>query len=294
MLKSLKDYDSKSAEKILSELTGRLLPSPEVGEELNESAIYEEVKREIHKLLKVDPDDLSPSSRAKVFEFLAKEMSTIALRGANVSNIKSRLGQRGELRHDLYEIDFPKFFSNYERLGIRRNHVIDVIRNPEKFEPVLPTNDLLIYFKTINKLNDSNRFSLIVITIRKGYKLEALSAWRIYHSEIGISTQMSLVAVLQAFAERYGETVNLGDKQGKFILHETIEAGAGTNLSEIVRVPEQPPLLVHGYLRKSSIHRLYDITLVFAIDVLRYARDLRNHGVPAELTILPIDPFDLY
>ena len=101
MLKTLSRFDRRTIERVLSDVTTAFLPTPEIASQEQtrfDSSLYENVKAEINQLLQIDPSDLSLVNRAKVLEFLAHEMSEIALAEADIEAIKARIGQRGEVR----------------------------------------------------------------------------------------------------------------------------------------------------------------------------------------------------
>lgn len=286
MLKSLKEYDHKTVERVLSAYTTALLPSPGVGFQPDlpvDPAVYESVKEEIHGLLKIAPSDLSKPDRAKVFQFLAREMSEVALARADIKRIKQRIGERGELRPDLYEIQFEEQLDP-EILGVRPSHVVDAIRHPDSVEEVLTDTALgrVIHIKTHNKMNDRDRFSLFAISRREGHIIEVLSAWRIYHADIGVSKSLRPLELFKAFLETYGLSFRCGSYQGKFLLYDRVEASSGTRMDEIIKLPPNPrggKIIVNFDGQKSTVARLYALAFVFVLDHSKYVTDLRRRGV---------------
>lgn len=308
MLKSLRKLDRKTSERILSDLTTALLPNPGIEGVLPQSvydpSVYESIKEEVYQLLKIDPTDLSSANQAKVFQFLAREMRSIALADADLNSIKWRVGQRGDLRPDLYEIEFSAGFANYEALGVRRNHAIDTIRDFDDVEEVLPDRfqgGYVLFIKTHNKMNERDRFSLLVCARRKGDSLVVMTAWRIYHSDVDVSKARSLIDFLESFAESFGFRITLGNKQGKFILHETVEVATTTRVDQIVHIHEAHPassdteesIIINYVIRKSDIKRLFEFGIVFALDAKKYLTSIRSHGVEASGRFMSSPPYAL-
>lgn len=284
MLKTLQDHDRTTAELVLSAYTNSLLPSPGFnGEEDHgiDLTLYKEVKEEIHHLLKVSPSSLSQHERGRVFEFLAREMSEVALAGADVKRIKDQLGERGQLRPDLYEIEFEdSSFRVAEIFGIRKKHVMEAIRHPDLVEEVNTlSSGLVLYLKTHNKMNERDRFSLVVTSVRTGSTIYVRTAFRIYHSDVGVSISLSPTSLLKALAETYGMVIRVGLTEAKFLSEISIEESAGTRLSELIKTRDPGKGLAHVVIDESSIGRLYVLRLVFVIDRISYAADLRRRGV---------------
>lgn len=284
MLKTLKDHDRTTAELVLSAYTNSLLPSPGInGEEDHgiDFTLYKEVKEEIHHLLRVSPSSLSQHERGRVFEFLAREMSEVALAGSDVKRIKDQLGERGQLRTDLYEIEFEdSSFRFAEMYGIRKKHVIEAIRHPDLVEEVNTlSSPLVLYLKTHNNMNERDRFSLVVTSVRIGSTIYVRSAFRIYHSDVGVSIALSPTSLLKALAETYGMVFRVGLTEAKFLSEISIEESAGTKISDLIQSSDHHRQLLHGLRERSSLSRLHILRLVFVIDRISYAADLRKRGV---------------
>jgi hypothetical protein len=290
MLKSLKNLDTKTAQRILSDLTTALLPNPRVGTESGklgfDSAIYEGVREEIHRLLRIDPSDLSPMSRAKVFQFLARQMSDIALADANINSIKKRIGQRGELRPDLYEIKFLKTFEMSEDIGIRRNHVSEVIRQPDsqyqlpmKHVPPEEYGTFSLLLRQHSGRNYRDSFALLVLTRRFGYTHDVVIAYRVYHSEVGFSDAQSPLNILLAFLEIYG--VDLGSRHSKLVFDEVLDISTFDSLKESwePNTPDSTSVMPTLICRRSRLSKVAVIALSMLVNWEKYAVDLRKHGV---------------
>jgi len=289
VLRSLKQFDKATAELILARLTDELLPDPGLTKRTRTLDVtpeaYSVVKQEIHSFLKLDPEDLSAPARAKLFNYLASQMSQLSLLGVDLEIVKRRIGDRGDLRQDLYDVDVAKFRFPLANFGIRPNHIEDAVKYPDDVQQILPDRypGLFVYLKIHNKLSDNQRFALLVIGQKSGHTIFVVNAWRFYHSRLDLESARNPLDYLMMFVELYGIPITIGLETGKFFLYEKIETHKGTRMDEIIKIPKDDSGggFVCYVFQKSSIEQLYELALVFVIDRIRYVSDLRKHGVPA-------------
>src|SRR5260370_6269418 len=207
MNSALQDKSREDAEQVLAGIVAELLPSPVAARNANASLtrdpLTSRVLREIEKKLKITIDGSSPRQMAKVFDFLSREMKELVLSSADLSEIKVRLGQRGDLRPDLYEIRFRRTFTIAEKLGVRRSHVEEALRRPHMYQHMGnlisdAEDSISLYLRTNNQPHDP--FSLLVMTRRKGNVQEVgSSVWRLYHNDFDLTGATELLDLLKAF-----------------------------------------------------------------------------------------------
>ena len=142
MLNSLSRLEPEFAEVVLSCVTLSLVPKPGIEYEVGFSEILgdveEQVLGETRQRLKLSASDTSDQARIKVLELLSKEMSNSVLGRADEALIKARLGQRGDLRSDLYEVKFEDpYHKEFVKLGTRPLHVEQAIHRPDDVEHLL-------------------------------------------------------------------------------------------------------------------------------------------------------------
>jgi len=109
------------------------------------------------------------------------------------------------------------------------------------------------------------------------------TAWRVYYSDNDLTNVADPLDVLRAFVDRYGLTFTVGadPQERKFILYETIPLpkDAQTDLLKLHNKAGQK-------FEASNLFRVRDgvaeVAIVYAIDIDRYAEDLRKHGVNVE------------
>src|SRR6266545_1785548 len=142
-LPSLRQQSPQEIEGILANLTLGMLPNPGVGESRYQSDIAPELRQrlinEIRISLRLKRDDKSPQAMAKIYEYLAREIERAALVGADISQVKTRLGERGDLAPSLYKIEFADTFRELsERRGIEKRDVEQALRAPDFVQHLRP------------------------------------------------------------------------------------------------------------------------------------------------------------
>ncbi|MGI9066519.1 MAG: hypothetical protein ACR2HX_08950 [Pyrinomonadaceae bacterium] len=289
-LPSLSGENPADIEGILANLTLGLLPSPVVSG--SESELPPVLRaRLIHDLrirLRLKRDDNSPEAMSKIYDYLAKEIGRIALANVDIKEIKSRLGQRGDLASTLYQIEFtPQFVEGYERRGVNRTDVERTLQAPDRVDHIVPTGlgmhpdkATSLYVKLFhNKSTPSNTFSLLVACERVGYVQRVGHAWRIFHSDVDLSATKTAIDVLRAFLDKYGITITVGEKTDHFFWYERvpIKSNAKTDILKFDR-PENVDMEV-TFQRGLIIDGTLEIVYAFAINNTAYEADLLKHGI---------------
>lgn len=287
MLEALRKHDQKEAERILSSLTSELLPNPgiyirarlEVDPDLH-TKIWSEIRRKA----KVAPSDTSAGGRARLFDFLFREMSQRTLSQSTLESTKARLSLKGELRSDLYEVNFSTNFRSSEEHGVRPNHVLEAVRNANDVEHLnLFDNQQLLslFLRTHNDFPNHDPFALLVLARRVGAGLEVKCALRVYLSDIDYSAALRPLDVLRLLVGKYGFSLTVGHVTAKLIFNETVTIDARLEEKTFVKIHALKGASMFGIVmgQKLRLHNSHGIALGFALDQVRYSGDLRKHGV---------------
>jgi hypothetical protein len=145
MLNSLKNRSREDIEQVLASLTQRLLPQPRdeapEGEAEGLKELQDSVLAEIRASLKLDPADQTQTAKAKIFEFLLKEMSEPIVSGDRGDQARARLKQRGDVLSVYVE----------DRVRVSETVQAEVITYPQA----------LLTFA--GKLIDDGQFSIAVV-----------------------------------------------------------------------------------------------------------------------------------
>lgn len=289
MLQTLRKHDPSEAARILSAVTFELLPNPEVGRRPQHLAVdpqlHTELWQEIRRRAKVDPSDSSPHMRGKIFEFLFAEIAQVALPKSGVDSVKSRLSLRGELRPDLYEVEFDRSFRVSEEHGVRRNHVLEAIRNADDVQHLnLFDNAELVslFLRTHDDFPSADPFALCVIGRRVGARLNISEALRIFRSDIDYTAAGNPLDVLRMLANKYGYYMTVGHITERFIFNKivTIEQNKFEDRNVVkISALKGSSILTVLLGAKLRLHDSHGIALAFALDQKRYADELRSHGL---------------
>ncbi|HEY6331293.1 MAG TPA: hypothetical protein VI756_18350 [Blastocatellia bacterium] len=107
-LQSLKGKEPELVEEVLSEVADRFLPDASLAPRQNSGPepLVSTVIQEISHRLGISDSDRSRESMTKLFELLAQEMGEAGLTGANLEEIRKRLGGRGDLAPAEYKVVF--------------------------------------------------------------------------------------------------------------------------------------------------------------------------------------------
>jgi hypothetical protein len=288
MLKTLKDLDPKDAEKFLSEVTQKLLPNPGIDSESDRfSELGSQVLEEVYTRLELDKSDSSQWARHKLLKFLVDEMSRYALKDANLQNLKERLGQLGYLRSDLYRIQYKGSWAETEKQGIRRSHVEEAVHKPDATEHLLPEriqqrgNPLISLFMKNATSSRGDRFTLLVQATRIADVQRIDNVWRVYHSDVDLSSIREPLKILRAFVDVYGVSFKVGKSlSSKFFLYEAVPILDKRNKNSVIQIDnvQEANLIASTLFRISSLH-VVEIAIAYIIDVKKYFKDLRKHGV---------------
>lgn len=303
-LNILRDKDPREVALLLAGVSSSMLPNPGVGQVLHRTATDPEfikaVLSEIRHRLTIREDDYSRKTQARIYAFLSDALSNAALANTDVKNIKARLGNKGELRPSDYEIRInDDVVPMLEALGTKRSHVIEAILRPDKVTHLLNNANLEVQFrptisiKSIDNRNPEDRFILLIHSVRDGNTQHIGSAFRVYPSDVDLTTASEPVDVLKAFVNKYGLTFQLGVRVSKCMVDEVLEVKRST-LALIDRKDRSAFTLLDGekgdyflplvdylesQLQGSEGESLVNITLAFMVDISAYVSTLRKHGV---------------
>jgi hypothetical protein len=287
MLQTLQNYDSLKAQSILSELTNRVLPNATTEEVriIEETDFeYNELWAEIRGKLKLSHDDNSHAAITKIQEFLSNEISKSVFAEVDQNVVKSRLGQKGQLSHDLYQFKFTDEFKDYEKLGIRRSVVLDAVKKPDQLQHLHPerfqdnpdkTESLFI--KHFVSGNQRNNHTLLVRCSRNGFTLFISDSWQIYHSEVDISDAILPEHMLRAFVNVFGVDIRIGEKTNKFFWYEKFALN-GKSVTDLIQPPNLPNFIAFFKIGEIG-NEFVEILHGYSVNTDKYKANLRSHGI---------------
>ncbi len=312
MLRILNRYNEKEKESFLANMALTMMPHVKPG---SESAISDKEREfrqnfieELYKKLKLEHGDDSRQARAMIYDFISKALSKIVLQRSDLNKIKDSIGDKGLLRNDSYKIVFPPYFKKYgEIVGLRVKYIEDAVHHPDTYCHLLPefygnaSNKLIsLYLKTPIYQKSNDIYSILVLTDRLGATQSILDAWRIYHSDVNISSCQSAIDVLKAFIDKYCiEFDFLSIHKTKFILYEKI-AISNEKASELLSLGHEPFKLIKYNRKEGCVYNarflfgimkgefsFFEVAIALVLDINKFTNDLKRHGVQIPNDIAP-------
>ena len=111
-LTTLQGRDPREAARVLAALSSSLLPQPGIPELIThpdiDPDILKSVITEIRHHLRVPDGDFSLTTQSKVYAFVSREISKVALANTSEKTLKDRLGNKGELRPSQYQVRYKR------------------------------------------------------------------------------------------------------------------------------------------------------------------------------------------
>jgi hypothetical protein len=287
-LPSLNRENPADVEGILANLTLGMLPNPGISHESGiPSDLRDRLIHEIRIRLGLKRDDNSPKAMSRIYELLAQEIGRAALADVDIKEVKTRLGDRGELAPPLYKIQFMDSFKDSERRGVAEREVEATLQSPDSVEHLHP--ELLgiaskratsLYLKRFNNnRNPLNSYSLLGFCTRVGYVQQVGEAWRIFHSDVDLSKAKTPLDVLKSLVSKYGFEIQVGESRGAFFWHERVPILPNTR-SEFLKIPKLPNTdFSVTWSPGPVVDNTLEITYAFGINNTAYEVDLAKHGI---------------
>ncbi|MBA4121160.1 MAG: hypothetical protein H0X72_01680 [Acidobacteria bacterium] len=290
MLQTLENKPTQEAKKVLAAVSTTVLPQPFDVDITSRYGTTEEtvnsVLAEIRRKLGIAQNDHSRQAQSKIVDFLSNTLSEITFADVDKMAVRARLGQRGDLRLDLYEI---RFYQNFNKRladsGLRKSEVQKTVREPDAFEHLKPITyvrerNMSISFFVKNFLTGRNNYTVLLVADRSDFFLEIGQAWKIYHDEVDV-TQKTPHQIFKAFLDVYGIDITMGKKTKKYFNHEMIKQIPNetkksiTFQAPLVKDVEYFHSVEYGGMKNSDV---VEVIQAYIIDIDKYKDSLRRHG----------------
>lgn len=312
---ALDKYDSENPNLLLAKLAKFLLPNPELTAEQDL-----ETQKQVYNFFNnsgIEVSSLDNATRAKLLDEITDELLQRMLPQGAKNGPLSRLGDKGFLRLEQYQITFGGDFQQFEELAIRKNHVRDAIHQADVHRHYLVERfrdmPFSLFYKVINNKARDEPFALLVLADRKGNNLQVNTALRIYSSDIEVSLYDETVynepiSILERFILKYGLAFTVGRTSTRFIFYDVLP------LNSVIPVwaMNSPELKKHPYKSSFGFHNMLTgefaplftiddagteslrfkfsykintelnairVSNAFVIDLTRYKQDLKRRGV---------------
>ena len=193
MTQTLKQFTADQRALLLARIAQRYLPNPGIDPQPeispDDAALQERVLEEIKAHLRIASEE-EPDAQKALINYLSEGMSRAVLENADLKAIEYRLGQRGTLPISSYKV---KFDDDLKKSGVTTKRVQDAIYKADQIqhlhysEPEQPDKNLSLFLKH-HLSSDQDSYTLLVLGRRQGSVIHVFEAWRVYHSEVDLSS----------------------------------------------------------------------------------------------------------
>ncbi len=191
MTQTLKEFTADQRALLLARIAQRYLPNPGIDPEISpdDAAIQERILEEIKAHLRIASEE-EPDAQKALINYLSEGMSRAVLENIDLKAIEYRLGQRGALPIRSYKM---KFDDDLKKSGVTTQRVQDAIYKADQIqhlhysEPEQPDKNLSLFLKH-HRSSDHDSYTLLVLGRRQGSVIHVFEAWRVYHSEVDLSS----------------------------------------------------------------------------------------------------------
>lgn len=298
-LLSLRDLPRGSAEAVLAAATSSVAPAAQLGPPLRLSDAEEKAMAsllvEVKQRLQLFDIEQTRETNAKITDFLTSTLLNTALRNADVAPIRERLGEAGQLRTDLYRVEFPPDKEEtIKSLGVSTEQVIQIVKSPQRVQHLrntisnVPTPETIpnisLYASTNASKREKDLRTLLVLTMRTHDRQVVWDVLVLYHSEFAF-VPSDPVDILRAFVGKYGLDIRVaGSDARKLFLNEQVPIISESPSTELISIPKGQSR--RGYLRAFARREdeLVIIGIAFGVNVDEYFASLSKHGISARLS----------
>ena len=247
------------------------------------------VLEEIRKKLNIRTGDRSPTANTSVDIFLGRALEESVLAGGRIDDALKRVAQAGRLNPAAYRVIQPETFKQqFYPLSISKPQVEDAIHRPDDLEHLMTDNSVddehdifsLFMKRAGGKGHEPNW--LLVQCVRHGIDQVTQAAWRIFPTDVDLSTAQQPLDVLKAFVEKFGVEIAVEGHLGKFIDQTQVRKLASEETVTFNLASHQKER-DHSYFWSTSHRQTKDPTIVnvgisYCIDMTVYRQALLAHG----------------
>jgi len=226
----------------------------------------------------------------KIIDIIDKEIDDIE----NIRNQKEtllRLAEKAELPSDLYDIvvipNIRDFYGN--KFELEEKRIKETVKNPDKELHYGPpdTSDQPFLISLFSRYYEDeyprNSFTLLVVGQRDKMKMVIHQVWRIYSDIVPDVKIVSLIDLLQIFANKYGIEMELNNQTGKFFLSDTSSINKTFNIKVLPHLdknnhPIPTSFTFSHFVQHKPSSLMKQASLLVAIDLDKYKKLLKERN----------------
>jgi hypothetical protein len=287
-LKSLDQYDQRTAQGVLAAAILTTAPSPGIGEPPTLVTSYSHqaatVLSEIRAHLRIGESDDSAEARTRIDNALSSTLKDLILNQRDQPTILNRLGQSGRLAPSQYEVIQTRQFSDlFNSLGVSTNHVEDAVKHPDDHQHLMTegmpefARTLSLFVKLIRSSRPENNNWLLVQTNRVGLQQIVQAAWRVYPTDVDLTAAAEPLDALRAFANTFGCPISVGgDAKALFVEPKKFPFDAEVRVDW---TDSPADVFVNFSKTMNDTTKLFMVGLAYCIDLKKYRACLEAHDV---------------
>jgi hypothetical protein len=284
-LQTLQQLEPAQAEAALGTAALLLGPQPEARQELTaqDDAIThaKALLSELRGQFGVIEGDTSNETRERLSDALLSLLDS-QISGDAIEAAASRLGEAGLLSPAAYKVIQADSRKDAWKLAPWRL-VLQAVTKPDDVQHLeVPAGERSAFDATSLFLRffpqQSNRVAaawLLVQSLRNGMEQKPTQAWWVFPDEVDLTKAQRPIDVLQAFAERYGFELKIGNDHNRFFRSAESSDGKGLQVLGVEKGHE----VIASSVSKFEAPRIH-FTLAYAVDMVRYRASVIRHGRP--------------
>lgn len=282
-LATVKKLDKHTRAGVLADVSRRYLPSVDdlsftLGRG-DEDRVVDEISSKFSGAFRGRDEAYLPL----VHRMLFNELRASVYGNSEIKNVRERVGQKGLLRTDLYDIKFNEsFLSRSAKMGVSKDIATQIISHPLAVEHIFPEKEGLTQVDShslFTGFHPSYPGSLVVVlAIRKLATLSVNGAWLMFLEDMNLAEPLPPVAMLKAFANFYGVMLRAGESESRFIYQTSVPMKIGEQQFVIEWTNPTGGAIDTRFSFAAGMGQA-NIALAFAIEVERYLADLKKRKV---------------
>lgn len=283
-LSTVKKLDKRTRAGILAQVSRKFLPTFENFSLDSQASVGRGVVDEINKKFSSPVQGISDLKLDIVRKVLLNEIRASVVDGTQIKSVRERVGQKGLLRTDLYDIRFNQsFIETNVGLGVSKDLVTKTIGKPLAIDHLFPEKEGLTQVDShsiFTAMHPSiGGCVVLVLTVRKLATLFVDGGWLMFLEDLNLHDVPTPLELLKAFAEHYGADLKNDEGTCKFIFQKSFPMQVGQSeqiFLEVVRLDNES---IDTRLSFSTTHAQFQIALAFTIRLFKYVGDLKRHSV---------------
>jgi hypothetical protein len=297
MLKTLQKRSRDERQQLVARLAASLLPNPDIDDDqlAMSPEPFDAMLAEIKQELNIHPADDPSKARLRLYDYLTRLMARLVLPNDEISEVRSRVGERGALPPQFYDIRYTENFEKSAKHAVSKHQIVETLKDPDYYDHLYPPEGgkQMSLFAKIQRPVKADPYTLLVLSERKGAIQTVYNAWPVFPPEADHKAVTSAMDILKRLVDTYGMEFTILGFPTKLLIGEVIHASEGMLIGYSDGSIDLGPKAfdVKGLgpgeeMRSVVVLKIegdeVNVALAFAINMDKYYADLRRHGFQIE------------